>query len=163
MLELWIYWLKFVYLAYILPADLQETYSIFKGEFYDLLKYAVNQIFKEKAKFLNDMKLYLICESPKDEESIKLISDEFALIGYLKKYCFVSNFGLLIAFAKSLEMTSITEKIEEFKQKRNELYKKILARDFAQRAIKDHEKMPDCHKEVRYFVNCNIFTPFYIR
>ena len=96
----------------------------------------------------------------KDDEErggeITQVHRKFDLISLLRKYFFVSNFGTLITFARRHKMKSKKE-FEAFAKERDDLYDKILAKDFARQAIEDHEKM-ECHGEVScvYCAYCRI-------
>ena len=85
----------------------------------------------------------------KDEEreaEITQVHNEFGLSKLLRKYLFVSNFGILLTFARHHKMKSKKE-FEAFAKERDDLYNKVLAKDFARKAIEDHKRM-ECHGEV---------------
>ena len=90
------------------------------------------------------------------EAEITQVRNEFRLTKLLLKYFFVSNFGTLITFAQHRKM-KINKKFEAFAVKRDDLYNKILAKDFAKEAIEDHKKM-EYHGEVScvYIAYCHI-------
>ena len=98
--------------------------------------------------------------SEKDDEEreaeITQVHNEFSLTKLLRKHFFVSNFGTLLTFARRHKMKSEKE-FEAFAEERDDLYDKILAKDFARQAIEDHERM-ECHGEVScvYFAYCHI-------
>ena len=88
--------------------------------------------------------------SEKDDEEkeaeITKVHNEFGLTRLLRKYFFVSNFGTLLTFARHHKMKS-NKKFEAFAKERDDLYNKVLAKDFAKKAIEDHKRM-ECHGEV---------------
>ena len=90
------------------------------------------------------------------EAEITQVRNEFSLTKLLLKYFFVSNFGTLLTFAQHRKMKS-SKKFKAFAKERDDLYNKVLAKDFAQKAIEDHKKM-ECHGEVScvYFAYCHI-------
>ena len=90
------------------------------------------------------------------EAEITQVHNDFSLFNLLQKYFFVSNFGTLLTFARRHKMES--KKIfETFAKERDDLYNKILAKDFAKKAIEDHKRM-ECHGEVScvYCAYCHI-------
>ena len=98
--------------------------------------------------------------SEKDDEEreaeITKVHNEFGLSKLLRKYFFVSNFGILLTFARHHKMKSKKE-FEAFAKERDDVYEKILAKDFARKAIEDHKRM-ECHGEVScvYCAYCRI-------
>ena len=130
-----------------------------------ILDELIDEIIEEN--LLERLKRYLLqrlCNhsdtSEKDDEEkeaeITQVHSELDLVKLLPKYFFVSNFGTLLTFAQRHKMKS-NEKFEAFAKERDDLYNKILAKDFAKKAIEDHKKM-ECHGEVScvYFVYCHI-------
>ena len=90
------------------------------------------------------------------EAEITKVRNEFGLTKLLRKYFFVSNFGTLLTFARHHKMKSKKE-FEDFAKERDDLYNKVLAKDFARKAIEDHKRM-EYHGEVScvYFAYCHI-------
>ena len=84
-------------------------------------------------------------DEEKEAEIIK-VHNEFGLSKLLRKYFFVSNFGTLLTFARHHKMKSEKE-FEAFTKERDDVYEKILAKDFARKAIEDH-KRKECRGEV---------------
>ena len=118
-------------------------------------------------KLLERLKRYLLQRlynhpdtSEKDDEEkeaeITKVHNEFGLSRLLRKYFFVSNFGTLLTFARHHKMKS-NDEFETFAKKRDDLYEKILAKDFARKAIEDHKRV-ECHGEVScvYCAYCHI-------
>ena len=125
------------------------------NEFSLILNEFTREIVKEKD-LLDDLQAYLIGTRFLPKEEIEQAHSKNDLIDLLRKYFFVSNFGTLLTFAQSYEMKS-KKKFEAFAEKRDDLYKKVLAEDFARKAIEDHKKM-ECHGEVScvYCAYCHI-------
>ena len=114
------------------------------NEFSFILDEFTDEIIKKKL-LLKKLKSYLIGAGIQPEE-IEQVCYNLDLFKLLRKYFFISNFGTLLTFAQRYEMKS-REKLEAFAEKRDKLYKKILAKDFAKKAIEDHKKM-EYHGEV---------------
>ena len=107
-------------------------------------------------KLLDNLKSFLVGARILPKEEIEQVCYKSDLFELLQKYFFVSNFGTLLTFARRHKMKS-NEKFEAFAMKRDDLYNKILAKDFAREAIEDH-KRKECHGEVScvYFTYCHI-------
>ena len=80
------------------------------------------------------------------EADITKVHNVFGLIKLLRKYFFVTNVEILLAFARHHKMKSEKE-FEAFTKERDDVYEKILAKDFARKAIEDH-KRKECRGEV---------------
>ena len=100
-----------------------------------ILKHFVIQIFKEKEK-LKDVQIFLVGISPSNKKEINEVHDEIDLIQVLRDYCSLSKLQILISLAEDMKMADIIEELNQFEKKREELYKEILAKDFARSAIK---------------------------
>ena len=144
----------FFKLEYKVPFELKNKYSEMNDEFSFVLIELTDEMLQKK--LLSKLKSYLIGAGIHSEERIKQVCHKVDVIRLLRKYFFVSNFGTLLTFAQRYEMKS-RKRLEAFAKKRDKLYKKILAKDFARKAIEDHEKM-ECHGEVScvYFAYCHI-------
>ena len=107
-------------------------------------------------KLLDNLKSFLVGARILPKEEIEQVCYKSDLFELLQKYFFVSNFGTLLTFARRHKMKS-NEKFKAFAKERDDLYSKVLAKDFAQKAIEDHEKM-ECHGEVScvYCAYCHI-------
>ena len=103
-------------------------------EFANILKRFAIQVFKEKEK-LKDVQMSLVGISPSNKKEINAVDDETDLIQVLRDYCSLSKLQILISLAKDLKMADITEELNQFEEKRKELYTDILAKDFAKSAI----------------------------
>ena len=113
-------------------------------EFAFILDKLTDEIIEKK--LLDNLKSFLVRARIQPEEEIKQVCYKFDLFKLLRKHFFVSNFGTLITFARRHKMKS-NEKFEAFAVKRDDLYNKILAKDFAKEVIEDHKRM-ECHGEV---------------
>ena len=69
------------------------------------------------------------------KEEIAALKDESDLTNFLQKYCSFLEFDVLKGLAEDMNMTSITEKLIQFEEKRTNLYSDIVAGDFAKSAI----------------------------
>ena len=119
---------------FIVPPSLEDEYLRMTTEFANILKRFVIQIFKEKEK-LKDVKMSLVGISPSNKKEINAVDDETDLIQVLRDYCSLSTIQILTGLAEDMKMADITEELNEFEEKRKELYKEILAKDFAKSAI----------------------------
>ena len=102
-----------------------------------------------EGKLLEDLKAFLLGRSPNQsrEEEIINVHDKLGLVSILRKYFFISNFGSLMFFAEEYKFVA-SQTLSNFSKEIDDLYRKILAENFAQQAIVDHEKM-EYHGEVR--------------
>ena len=134
-------------------------------EFSDILDQFAEEIIKKnllerlRKHLLRRLYNYSDTNEKDDEEKeaeITQVHNEFGLFKLLRKHFFVSNFGTLLTFARRHQMKS-NKKFEAFAKKRDDLYNKILAEDFAKEAIEDHKRM-ECHGEVScvYCAYCHI-------
>ena len=131
-------------LEYSVPLDVEDEYLKMNDEFSFILIDLTDEIIKKK--LLDNLKSFLVGARILPKEEIKQVCKKLDVIDLLRKCFFVSNFGTLLRFSQRHKMKS-NEKIEAFAKKRDDLYCKILAKDFAKKAIEDHEKM-ECHGEV---------------
>ena len=142
-------------LEYSVPFDLKNEYLNMNEEFAFILNEFTDEIIKKK-KLLDNLKSHLIAANILSKEEIEQVHSKLDLINLLRKHFFVSNFGTLLTFARRHKMKS-NEKFKAFAKERDDLYSKVLAKDFAQKAIEDHKKM-ECHGEVScvYCAYCHI-------
>ena len=110
-----------------------------------------------EGKSLEDFKAFLLGRSPNQsegreregtdrEDEIMKVCNKLGLVSLLRKYFFLSNFGALLLFAEEYNFVA-SQKLLDFSGKIDDLYSKILANDFAKKAIEDHEKK-EYHGEV---------------
>ena len=118
----------------LVPLSLEDKYLRMTTKFANILKRFVIQTFKEKEK-LKDVQMSLVGISPSNKKEINEVHDETDLIQVLQDCCSLSKLQILISLAEDLKMADITEELNEFEEKREELYKEILAKDFARSAI----------------------------
>ena len=104
------------------------------AEFANILKRFVNQVFKETEN-LYHIQVSLVGINPSNEKEINEVHSQTGLVVVLRKYCSLSKFQILISLAKDLKMADIKMDLFQLEKKRNELYKEILAEDFARSAI----------------------------
>ncbi|XP_019861561.1 PREDICTED: uncharacterized protein LOC109590040 [Amphimedon queenslandica] len=84
------------------------------------------------------------------------VRNKLGLVSLLRKYFFLSNFGALMLFAEEYNFVA-SQTLLNFSGKIDVLYKEILAKDFAQQAIEDHEKLED-HGEMIFKVVWSLNT-----
>ena len=136
----------FLKLEYSAPFDLKNKYTEMKHEFAFILNKLTKEIIEKK--LLDNLKSFLVGAriQPKEEIEQVYMSEQQNVFEFLRKYFFVSNFGTLLTFAQHHKM-KIEKEFEAFAVKRDDLYSKILAKDFAREAIEDHKRM-EYHGEV---------------
>ena len=142
-------------LEYSVPFDLKNKYSKMNEEFAFILDEFTKKIIKKK-KLVDNLKSHLIAANILSKEEIEQVHSKLDLINLLRKHFFVSNFGTLLTFARHHKM-KIAKEFEAFEKERDDLYSKVLAKDFARKAIEDHKSM-ECHGEVScvYCAYCHI-------
>ena len=113
-----------------------------KHEFAFILDKLTKEIIEKK--LLDNLKSFLVGARILPKEEIEQVCYKSDLFELLQKHFFVSNFGTLLTFAQHHKMN---EKFEAFAKERDDLYNKILAEDFAKKAIEDHKRV-ECHGEV---------------
>lgn len=135
---------------YIIPEQLPKEYFDMNDMFAKNLLKVVDAVLVDTD--VNDamgkVRCYLSALHSEWCTEIKVVTGRESLIAFLRKYSSLSNFDLLKRLAKNFELTESTTVLEEFTNKRDDFYKRILAVDFAKRAIKDHDTASG-HKEVR--------------
>ena len=105
-------------------------------EFGDILSSFVDWAVKERER-LDKLKIQMICYWPSNKKEIDEINvnDAGGLMFIIRSHCSSWNFKILTTLTKRMEMTDITEKLKKFKEKQGEVYKEILAKDFAKSDI----------------------------
>lgn len=86
------------------------------------------------------------------KEEIDAVEDDESLRVLLQQYCCLSNFSLLKYLADMLDLTESKERIDGLTDERDGFYTSLLAEDFANAKLTNHEIM-DKHEEV-----CNMFA-----
>ena len=119
---------------FLVPKYLKYQYLQMATKFANILERFVIQIFKEREK-LKNVKMSLVGISPSNKKEIIEVDDETDLIQVLRNYCSLSKFQILTSLAEDMNMAGITEELNQFEEKRKELYKEILAKDFAKSAV----------------------------
>ena len=104
------------------------------AEFAEIMLHFVIQVFIEREK-LKTVKMFLVGINPRNRKEIDEVHDEAGLMAVLRNCCFLWNFSILTRLAKNLKMPHIRKELNEFEEKRKELYKEILAKDFAKSVI----------------------------
>ena len=118
----------------LVPPSLEDEYLQMTTEFATILKRFVIQIFKEREK-LKDVQISLVGISPSNKKEIDEVDNETGLTVVLRNYCSLSKLPILIKLAEDMKMADITEELNQLEEKREKLYKEILAKDFARSAI----------------------------
>ena len=129
---------------YSVPLDVENEYLKMNDEFSFILIDLTDEIIEKG--LLDNLKSFLVGARILPKEEIKQVCEKLDVIDLLRKCFFVSNFGTLLRFSQRHKMKS-NEKFEAFAKERDDLYSKVLAKDFAKKAIEDHKKM-ECHGEV---------------
>ena len=93
-----------------------------------------NQIFRGK-KLKEEVKKTMRRHCRSSNEEMDELKDEGDLIAFLLRHCSLWEFHVLKNLAEDMNMTGITDQLIQFKEKQNQLYKDILAKDFARSAI----------------------------
>ena len=137
------------YIEYLVPY-LKDEYSKINDRFSFVLNDFAEEVIK--GHLLDKFKAFLLGRSfnqpeGKDDDVMK-VCNELDLVSLLQKYFFLSNFGAIVSFAKKHNLDTSKKELSEFSEEIDELYRKILAKDFAQQAIEDHQRK-EYHGEVR--------------
>ena len=108
-----------------------------------LLRHIADEIFKNES--LEVIKMYLAGIIKNNNErisEIKEVNDRVDLVNLLRHQYSLSNVIRLRYLAQNCkcETEHIMTELDELVERRDEFYGKILAKDFAKKAIKDHEK-----------------------
>ena len=128
---------------------MENEYLKMNDEFSFILDELIDEIIEKG--LLDKLKSFLVGARILPKEEIKQVCEKLDIIDLLRKCFFVSNFETLLRFSQHHEMKS-KEKIEAFAKERDGLYCKILAEEFAKKAIEDHKR-----KEYHGEVSC-VFT-----
>ena len=118
----------------LVPPFLEDKYLGMTTKFANILKRFAVQVFKEKEN-LKGVQMSLVGISPSNKKEIKAVDDETDLIQVLRDYCSLSKLQILISLAEDMKMADIAKELNQFEEKREKLYKEILAKDFARSAI----------------------------
>ena len=121
---------------YLVAKPLEKQFQQMLAEFVNILTHFVNQVFKRKQR-LKDVKTCLagIGHNEKDKKEIDEVHDESGLMYLLQSYCSLREFSIVTTLAKNMKMADIAKELNQFEEKREKLYKEILAKDFARSAI----------------------------
>lgn len=133
---------------YVVPYGLKDEYS----EINDRFSFVLNDFAEEvlKANLLDKFKSFLLGRSfnqPEGKDDVMKVHTELDLVSLLQKYFFLSNFGAIKSFAKKHNLDTSKKELSKFSKEIDELYSKILAKDFAQQAIEVYQKK-EYHGEV---------------
>lgn len=101
-----------------------------------------------KKKSLDKVKVHLASISSEIGDEVQKVNDKIALTSFLRRHCFLSNYGILKYLAENLKLRDSKKKLEMLTEKRKKFYSRILAEDFAMQAIEDHKTMKNHHEEV---------------
>ena len=150
----------FINIGYVVPYVLKGEYS----KIIDRFSFVLNDFAEEviKSHLLDKFKAFLLGRSfnqPEGKDDVTKVCNVLDLVSLLQKYFFVSNFGAIVSFAEEHHLGT-SKKLSKFSEEIDELYGKILAKDFAQQAIEDHLRK-EYHGEVRMGSNEKMPQLFY--
>ena len=145
---------------YLVAKPLEKQFLEMLAEFLNILTRFVNQIFKQKQS-LKDVKTWLsgIGHNEKERKEIDEVHDESGLMRLLRSYCSLREFSIVTSLAKNANMADIVQELNQFEEKREKLYKEILAKDFARSAIEYCGTTGS--REVRLIICCVVTLTFY--
>ena len=118
---------------FLVPYDLKKEYIKMDNELGNILVHFAKEVFRMK--ILNELKPTMLFHWQLSKKEMDDLKDECDLTILLRNNCFLWEFGTLTNLSKDANMVDITEKLIKLEDKRNEMYKEILAKDFARSAI----------------------------
>ena len=107
--------------------------------FMRLLKRAIKKIFATNS--LTDVKVFLTGINRSMIKAIKETNDEVQLMALLRNCFLLSNISTLKEFFEDCEIEHDAQELDKLLKDRDAFYKKILAKDFALKAIEISKKM----------------------
>lgn len=146
--------------SYFVPQELTKRYDKMNGEFAKTLVDVVNAVLANGTRPVADVRCYLLALEAAWSDAVKAVQNKEDLIILLRQYCNLSNFDLLQSLADYFNLVQTTKELEDFTKERDDFYKRILAVDFAQQAIKDHKTISS-HREVRLALSHQLFIFIY--
>ena len=135
---------------FLVPYDVKKKYSEMDNELEDLIIHFAKEVFRMK--LLNELKPKMLCRWRLTKKEMDDLKDKCDLTILLRSHCFLWEFDALKILTKEAKLTDITKKLTKLEEKRNEMYKKILAKDFAKKAIKYCGTTGS--REVRLILHC---------
>ena len=145
---------KAVFNSFIEKVANDKKLENFKQTWLDKLKIEAKAVSNMKseieAKAVSNMKSKIEAKAVSNMKSeIEAIKDKESLRELLQQYCFLSNISLLKYLADKLDLPKSKQSIDELADEREEFYTSLLAEDFANAEIEDHEEMNN-KKKVEY-------------
>lgn len=131
---------------YHAPVSLKDEYYDMNYCFSGILASFIEEA--SKRKLLQKIKVHLVSIGPEIGDEVQKVNDEIALTSFLRRHCFLSNYGILKYLVENLKLKDSKKNLEMLTEKRKKFYSRILAEDFAMQAIEDHKAMKNHHEEV---------------
>ncbi|XP_019861886.1 PREDICTED: uncharacterized protein LOC109590401 [Amphimedon queenslandica] len=129
-------------------------YPAMTGKFHSLLLDAVKEALTTKS--IDDVKgclLDLEAAAADWASEVDAVTDETSLEELLQRYCFLSNLSLLKCIAEKLDLKESKSRIDQLAEERDAFYSKVLAGDFADAKMVDHEIIKEHHVEMTVVVS----------
>ena len=79
-------------------------------------------------------------------------ANNVTLMPLLKSYFSISNLAALKDFVQCCKAKGIAQELDDLLKKQQRFYKNILAKDFAKKAIQDHQMCRRTNSIVSYFI-----------
>ena len=139
----------FINIVYVVPYELKGKYSKIIDRFSFVLSDFAEEVIQ--GNLLDKFKAFLLGRSfnePEGKDDVMKVCNQLDLVSLLQKYFFLSNFGAIVSFAKKHDLDTSKKELSKFSEEIDDLYGKILAKDFAQQVIEDHQR-EEYHGEVR--------------
>ena len=122
--------------------DWQEEYFAMDRKFSNILNRAIKEIFAEN--LLDDVKVSLAGIYRSMTKAIEETNNKVQLMALLRNCFSLSNISTLKEFFEQWKIKHSAHELDELLKNRDAIYKKILAKDFASKAIEIYEDSERC-------------------